>query len=145
MGKREKPPVPMVEKTARGFSPITAYDAELLIADAAGTEYDIIKRTKRSLPQHRLYWLMLNRIVKATGQWPDAEKLHRDIKLTNGYVEKAVNLRTGEVSVTPDSTALDAMKQDEFQIFFDLAVKLLAEKLMFDPLAFLEQSDRRAA
>lgn len=145
MAKRDKPPVPMVEKAARGFIPVTAYDAEVLMADPVGAEYDLIKRTKRSRPQQRLYWLMLNRVVKATSQWPTAEKLHRDIKLTLGYTEPAVNLRTGEVVAIPDSTALDAMTQDEFQAFFDAAVKLLSERLQFDPLAFFERSDRRAA
>ena len=65
MGKREKPPAPMVEKSAHGFMPVTAYDAELLIADPVGTEYDLVKRTRRSWPQLKLYWSMLNRIVKA--------------------------------------------------------------------------------
>lgn len=145
MSKRDKPPAPMVEKAARGFLPITAYDAELLIADAVGTEYDLIKRTKRSTPQNRLYWLMLGRIVRATDAWPSADKLHRDIKLTLGYTEPSVNLRTGEITQTPDSTAFDAMTQDEFQVYFDATVKLLAERLHFDPLAFISASERRAA
>lgn len=145
MGKREKPPAPMVEKSAHGFMPVTAYDAELLIADPVGTEYDLVKRTRRSWPQLKLYWSMLNRIVKATGKWPTAEKLHRDIKLTLGYVEQSVNLRTGETTLTPDSVAFDAMTQDEFQIYFNHAVELLAEKLRFDPLAFIEAGERRRA
>lgn len=145
MAKREKPPVPMVEKSLRGFMPVTAYDAEVLMADAVGTEYDLVKRTRRSWPQLKLYWSMLNRVVKATGSWPNAEKLHRDIKLTLGFVEQSVNLRTGEIAVTPDSVALDSMSQDEFQAFFDDAVRLLTERLRFDPLAFMERSDRRAA
>lgn len=145
MGKREKPPAPMVEKGPRGFIPLTAYDAEVLMADTVGTEYDLVKRTKRSRPQQRLYWLMLGRIVKATGRWPNAEKLHRDIKLTLGYVEESVNLRTGDISISADSTALDSMTQDEFQIYFDQAVKLVVEQMHFDPLAFIERSERRAA
>ena len=75
MMKREKPPVPMVRKERHGYSPVSAYDAELLFSDATGTEYDLVKRTKRSLPQLRLYWAMLGRVVKATGKWPTPEHL----------------------------------------------------------------------
>ena len=34
--------------------------------------------------------------------------------------------------------ALDAMDADQFRVFFDDAVKLIAEQLGFDPLAFME-------
>jgi hypothetical protein len=136
--KREKPPVPMVRKERHGYSPVSAYDAELLFSDAAGTEYDLVKRTKRSLPQLRLYWAMLGRVVKATGKWPTPEHLHEAIKLTLGYCREVANLRTGEVTLVADSAALDAMDADQFRVFFDDAVKLIAEQLGFDPLAFME-------
>jgi len=99
-----------------------------------------VKRSRRSLPQLRLYWTMLHRVVKATGKWPSAEHLHEAIKLTNGYIREVVNLRTGEVSVVADSAALDAMTADEFRVFFDAAVELLSRTLRFDPLAFMERA-----
>lgn len=136
--KREKPPVPMVRKERNGYSPVSAYDAELLFSDAAGTEYDLVKRSKRSLPQLRLYWSMLNRVVKATGKWPTAEHLHEAVKLTLGYCREVANLRTGEVTLVADSAAFDAMDPDQFRVFFDDAAALLADKLGFDPLAFME-------
>jgi hypothetical protein len=136
--KREKPPIPMVVKGARGLSPVAAYDAEVLWSDPLGTEYDVVKRTKRSWPQLKLYWAMLGRVVKATGKWPDPEHLHEAIKLTLGYCREVVNLRTGEVTIVPDSAALDAMDPEEFRAFFDSAAALLAERLGFDPLAFIE-------
>jgi len=139
VSKREKPPAPMVEKAARGLIPVAAYDAELLWADPVGTEYDLVKRTRRSWPQLKLYWSMLNRVVKGAGKWPSAEHLHEAIKLTLGYVREVVNLRTGEVSLVADSAALDAMSPDEFRVFFDSATELLAARLGFDPLAFTEE------
>lgn len=145
MTKREKAPSPMVVKTARGLSPVAAFDAEQLWADPAGTEYDLVKRTKRSWPQLKLYWAMLNRVVKATGKWPSAEHLHEAIKLTLGYCREGVNLRTGDVTLVADSAALDRMDHDQFRQFFDAAQGLIAEQLGFDPLAFIEQPQRRAA
>lgn len=138
MAKREKPPAPMATKTARGFSPVAAYDAELLWADPVGTEYDMVKRTKRSLPQLRLYWSMLHRVVSATGKWPDAEHLHSDLKIVLGYYVRTVNVLTGEVRLEPDSAALDRMTADEFMKFFDAAKAELSRHLRFDPMAFME-------
>ena len=140
MSKRERPPAPVVRKEARGLRPVAAFDAEALWADPVGTEYDLVKRTKRSLPQLRLYWAMLNRVVKATGKWPDAEHLHEALKLTLGYRREVANLRTGKVTLVADSAALDAMDPEQFRAFFDSAVELLAETLGFDPLAFMAEA-----
>lgn len=136
--KREKPPVPMVRKEAHGIRPIAAFDAEVLFSDPTGTEYDLVKRTRRSWPQLKLYWAMLGRVVKATNKWPDAEHLHESIKLTLGYVREVANLTTGEVTMVADSAALDAMDPEQFRAFFDAAQELLAKQLGFDPLAFMD-------
>lgn len=140
MAKREKTPSPIVRKTAKGLSPAAAFYAEMIWDDPIDTEYDLVKRTKRSLPQLRLYWAMLHRVVKATGKWPTAEHLHEAIKLTLGYVREVVDLRTGAVSVVADSAALDAMTHDEFRVFFDAAQELISEQLGFDPLAFMGEA-----
>ncbi len=140
MAKRDKPSAPIVRKTARGLSPAASIDAEQVWADPVGTEYDLVKRTKRSWPQLKLYWSMLNRIVKATGDWPSSVHLSDEIKLTLGYRRVLANLRTGEVHECPDSIALDNMSHDEFMAYFEAAQALLAEKIGFDPLAFLEEA-----
>lgn len=136
--KRNKPPSPIVRKTARGISPVAAYDAETLMSDPLGTEYDLVKRSRRSLPQLRLYWSVLRNVVRATGKWPTEAHLHDDLKLICGYTRNLVNWETGEVSVVVDSIAFDAMNQDEFRAYFDTAMEKLADHLGFDPLAFVE-------
>lgn len=138
--KRDKQPPAIVRKSQRGISPVSAFDAEQVWNDPVGTEYDLVKRTKRSWPQLKLYWSMLNRVVKSTQGWPSAEHLSDEIKLTLGYRRKLVNLRTGEVTDTVDSIALDNMKHDEFIAYFEDAQKLLAERLGFDPLGFMESA-----
>jgi hypothetical protein len=133
---RQKAPAPIIKRTVKGFALIGPYDAELIEADPVGTEYDLVKRSKRSLPQLRLYWQALAGVVRATDQWPSAEHLHEDIKLSLGYVRKSVNLRTCEVVLSVDSAGFDAMSADEFKLFFDKAMQLLAEQCGIDPLAF---------
>lgn len=136
MSKRDKPPAPIVRKTPRGLSPVSGFFADQILADPVGTEYDLVKRSKRSNPQNGLYWSALGEVVRATGLWPTAEHLHDDLKLICGYSRKAVNWDTGEVSTIPDSTAFNAMSADEFRVYFDTAMKKLAEHVGYDPLAF---------
>ena len=138
MTKRDKAPSPIVRKTARGISPAAAFDAEQIMNDSFGTEYDLVKRSRRSLPQLRLYWSVLRNVVNATGKWPTATHLHEELKIICGYTRSVVNWETGEVHQIIDSIAFDAMTADEFRTYFDMAMKKLAEHLGYDPLAFME-------
>lgn len=138
MTKRDKPAPIIVRKTPRGLSPVMAGDAEDLMNFPLNTEFDLVPRTKRSWPQLKLYWSVLGRVVKATQGWPSAEHLSDEIKLTLGYRRQLANLRTGEVTETVDSIALDKMKPEQFREFFDDAMRLLADRLEYDPLAFME-------
>lgn len=139
MTRREKEPAPIVIKTQRGLSPVASFDAEVIYSDQIGQEYDLVKRSKRSNPQLRLYWSMLGRVVQATGKWPSSEHLSDEIKLTLGYVKQVVDLRTGEVTKSVDSIALNAMSSDQFRLYFDQSVELLSDHLGIDPLAFMRE------
>jgi len=134
--KREKPPSPIVRKTARGLSPVHPMDAEAIMGDAAGTEYDLVKRSHRSNPQNRFYWQVLKMVVRATDKWPTSAHLHHELKLVCGYRMTVIDWETGEVSQAVDSTAFDTMTADEFRAYFDRAMEKLAEHIGFDPLAF---------
>lgn len=138
MSVRDKPPAPMVVRTEAGLRPARSWDAEDLSSDPIGTEYELVKVTRRKPKQHRTYWRALNLVVKATNRWPDAEHLHDELKLACGYYRKAANLATGEIMLIPDSTAFDRMDQDQWQGFMDKAMELIAQECGFDPLAWLE-------
>lgn len=140
MPKRDKPPLIQVVKTPRGLSPLTADDAEKLVSVPLGHTFDLTPNTRRSWKQLRTYWKALGLVVRATGKWPSAEALHRDVKFTLGYRELIANLKTGEVSETVDSVALDRMEHADFCTFMDSAMKLLADQVGFDPLAFLDEA-----
>lgn len=143
MAKRDKAPPPIIRRTMKGFALIGAWDAERIQDDAIGQEYDLVKRSKRSNPQLRLYWQALAGAVKATDAWPSAEHLHEDVKFTLGYTRKTINMKTGEMVLSVDSVGFDAMDADQFRVFFDKAMALLAEHTGVDPLFFY--GDRRAA
>ena len=140
MSKRDKQPPAIVSKTKQGIRPVSAFDLDCIMSDPIGTEYDLVKRSGRSLKHLRTYWKMLSTVVSATGAWPTKEHLSDEIKLTLGYRRQLADLRTGEVTTSVDSIAFDKMTHDEFVAYFNSAHKLLIEKLDFDPLAFLEEA-----
>lgn len=140
MAKKEKPPHIEAIMTARGLRAHTPSDAEMMVSLPIGKVFEIVPASKRSIPQLKTYWKALGLVVKVTGKWPSAEKLHRDIKMTLGYREQAVNLRTGEITLVPDSIALDKMDHAEFCTFMDQAMELLSDHVGFDPLSFLQEA-----
>lgn len=143
--KRDKQPAPIFQKVYGGrVIPATAADDEIVDADPIGTEYDLVRRTKRSWPQLRLYWMVLNGVVKAHGGWPNAEKLHTDLKWCLGYTERTINPFTGEERIEVDSAALDKMDEPTFCAFMDQAMEFLSDKLGFDPFDALPKKKAAA-
>jgi hypothetical protein len=79
---------------------------------------------------------MLTNVVKATGgePYPTGEVLHEALKMALGYV-RFIRHIDGRMTAIPDSTAFASMDQAQFREYFDAAVKTLAERFGFDPLA----------
>lgn len=140
---RETPPI-YIRRTARGIEAASQYDADLLAAKIQiGGEVEIsLKKARRSLPQLRLYWKMLARVVTATGRFPTPEHLHDELKMHMGYSERRTSF-DGRIYYRADSAAFEKMDGAEFKVFFDRAVEVLAGEFGFDPLAFYDE--RKAA
>lgn len=139
MSAKDKPPSPMLVKTEKGIRPARAWDAEAILADPVGTEYEAVRVSKRKPRQHRTYWKALSLVVKATDKWATAIHLHDELKVACGYYRVATNLSTGAQMIMPDSTAWDKMDQADFGQYFDKAMGVLSEAVGFDVLAFLEE------
>lgn len=139
--KRERPSI-IVRRTRRGLAPVSAFDEERLHGMALNTECEVKPLTKRSLPQLKLYWSILSRVVAATQIAPTAGHLHDILKVELGYCTP-VRLLDGRTMLWPDSVALDAMLPETFRKYFDDAMMLIAERCGFDPL--LEFSEGAAA
>ena len=137
MTRREKSPAPIVRKLGEMLSPVSQYDAGEIDRLPNGTEFDLIPRTKRSLPQHRTYWKALTLAVEASGRWPSREALHDALKINAGLTRAILNLRGEVIGMQADSTALDAMGQAEFSEFFEKSMAALSAALGFDPLEWM--------
>jgi hypothetical protein len=139
MGKDKAPP-PIVTLTANGLRPLDALDAQEIMGDPVGTQYDLVKHTKRRWKQLRTYWKALHLVVQNDDRWPTAEHLHDDLKHSCGYVRQVLNFETGELGTVVDSIAFDKMTQPEFQEYMNLAMSKLASAINYDPLQFLDDA-----
>jgi len=138
---KEEAPI-VLRRTRHGLEALDQIDAELLDTISLGSDVEVILRKRRSGPQQRLYWRVLGNVVRATDRWPTSQHLHDEIKFALGYVEKRVSF-TGAIYYRADSTAFQKMDGQEFKVYFDRAMKLIAEHCGFDPLA--EYVERKAA
>jgi hypothetical protein len=116
---------------------VSAMDQELLTSYGEGVDLEVNISRKRSLPQLRLYWSILGKVVEATDAYPTAEHLHDAIKLELGYV-RPIRKIDGSLRFLPDSVALHEMEQPDFQVYFDRAMQLIAQTFGFDPLKDME-------
>lgn len=133
---------PILRKGEKGLSAVSAFDAEQLAAFPVGTEFDLKPRTKRSLPQQRLYWGMLAKVREATwlgDRYPTSEHLHDELLRDLGFVTLTYTL-DGAPRVVRDSTAFDAMKGDEFKGYLDRALDRLARITGVDPLTLTTEA-----
>jgi hypothetical protein len=134
----------MMRRVTGGLAPCHSYDAERLDGYGLGVDLEVSIRQRRSLPQQRLYWVTLQEVVNATGDYPSAEALHEALKLALGCV-RLMKRWDGEILTVPDSTAFAAMDGAAFKDFFDRAMAAIAERYGFDPLAEFTQPKECAA
>lgn len=129
----------MMRRTPRGLSPVAAFDAERLDRYAIGADLEVSIKQRRSLPQQRLYWAVLGRVVENVDGWPTSDHLHDAIKLHLGYTQKLKTV-DGRVIWMADSTAFASMDGAEFKIFMDRAFDLISTDILpgVDPLTLLE-------
>jgi hypothetical protein len=142
--KRDIERAPLImTRTRNGLSPVSAFEAELLERYAIGAELEILVKQKRSLPELRLYWKMLNHVNEATEAYPTAEHMHEALKLHLGYTT-TIRLLDGSEALMADSCAFAAMDREAFKTYFRQAKQALAERLHIEPLSFMEERERAA-
>jgi hypothetical protein len=98
----------------------------------------------RSAQQAALYWSVLEHVVDATGRWSTPEELHNALKVATGHID-IVRLIDGRMVKIPQSTAFDAMSQDEAQHYYDAAFRIIAEDIGLSIEDLLANTIERAA
>lgn len=90
MAKRSKDrEVIRMVKTLSGLSPCTPYDAERLAQYGFGREVDVTIWQERSVPHHRLYWVLLgNLVANSEGKYLQSTDMHAALKIALGLTTK---------------------------------------------------------
>lgn len=138
MKSRSKKPILQVVMRDGVLHPVTRYDAEILETYTTNQLFDIQAVSERSPQHHKLYWSVLNNVVKSTKRWATSAHLHDDLKMLCGYYRTVINQANGGVYYVPDSIAFDKMDQSEFSEFFENAMEKLATAIGYDPMEALQ-------
>jgi hypothetical protein len=107
------------------------FEAEQLLQNTkAGTDLDFTLNKGRSPRQLRLYWSLLGKCVEATDglPYPTKTRAHKSMLMALGYVELVWDVIAQDFVPVPMSVAMHEMPQDEFQIYFDRAQRLVFEQ-----------------
>lgn len=83
----------------------------------------------RSLPQLRLYWPWLRKIIENSPHLVSERALHNMLLLGCGVVETMIDM-DGNTLVIPSSISFDAMSQEEFDRYFERAQQIVSEKIL---------------
>lgn len=125
----EKPSIMAVRRGdfLQAYAPL---DSELIRALPANKPLKVaVTQPRRSSPQNRLYWSLLNLIAANLDQDVTPETLHEWFKLRLGVTHE-IRLRSGEVQTVTASTAFDAMPHAEFTAYMTGVKKLVLEHLI---------------
>jgi len=98
----------------------------------------------RSVPHNNLYWAVLRLVVDNNPIFILPERLHKLLLTACGVVEPFVDL-DGNMSLIPSSAAFEAMKKDDFDVYFEAALQVICEKIMpgMDPKHLVLEAKRR--
>jgi hypothetical protein len=117
-----------------GFSspvlvPHAPYDVEMLERFPEGVPLRIQLAQPRSGPRHRLYRVALRIVVDNTDKFSTEDALHKSLLLACNVTEPVVTM-AGEFIYFPSSTAFDAMPEEEFKVYFDTAMEIIASAVI---------------
>lgn len=150
--RKERAPLLMV-RVGFDLKPLDGLAAAHMERLPAGKPLRVEAKQPRSVPQNRLYWSLLEKVVEnlpLEAAAITAEDLHRWIKRRLGY---GGEVRVGRAMIeTEGSTAFDNMTQPEFRRYFDAAKNLLCNEVIpglnaptLEREAALMLADREAA
>lgn len=123
------------------LSPADVHAEEFLRSLPIGKEIIIDHRKVRSPEFHRWFFAMLNKVVVATGRWPDVTQALEAVKLAVGHVEYIRKVASDELYERTKSIAVGSLKADHFKRFVNRTLDVLAF-IGVDGEKLMEETDR---
>lgn len=94
--------------------------------------------TPRHLKHHRKLFALLQLIAENSEVYDSAEKALVAVKLCTGYADPLIHPETGEVLMLPRSISFESMGQEDFDAFYDAALKAICAHIV----PHLREADR---
>lgn len=111
----------------------------------ADAEFFATFRVPRNLRHHKLFFLLLQKVVDAVDWLDNTEQALLYLKIATGAVNTMVHKDTGQVFYIPQSIDFSAMDQTTFRRFFDRAVYVFTSKWGVDNDLLLDEIDEMLA
>jgi len=121
-------PAPIGSPTPYALIPMNGHGAEMLAKVPLGEMVAITIKRGRSLPQHNLFWSILEHVAKAT-EWETKERLLVALKVWLGRYD-LMQLPNGKTVPVPQSISFDKMGGDEFTRFMDESIRVICEEVI---------------
>jgi hypothetical protein len=114
---------------AGGLYPADKASADLLAKYRDGEMVRVKGMNRPRNPRHHsLYWVLLDTVWQNQETFPTVEQLHRAMKIATAlYDEYEIG---GKTVISLRSTDFTAMKQDEFNQYYDRVVRLICERVI---------------
>lgn len=120
----------MADWDGEALWPHANYDLEQITSRLKkGTSVRLQFAQPRSLPRHRLYWVLLRQVVKNNEFFATEEDLHKTLLVGCGVTEPMLTV-DGDIVLLPSSTAFDAMEEDRFKAYFDAMLLIIRTKIL---------------
>lgn len=108
--------------------PVDQKAADMIAKLPLGEDAVVTIKRDRSLPQHRLFWSVLQHVAHAS-KWENPDRLLIALKIRLGRYD-LMQLPNGKVVPVPQSISFAAMSQDGFQEFMDASIRVICEEVV---------------
>jgi hypothetical protein len=116
--KTDRERIPLVlRRTERGLEPRSRQAADLLAQYAVHSDVEVTVRKRRSLPQLRLYWAMLQKRGRGNRRLADGRTSARCAQAGPGLHNPREDM-DGTLVLIPDSTQWAGWTRQQFRAFF---------------------------
>lgn len=119
----------LFKRQGNALVPHAPYDHEILSMFPEGVPLRASFAQPRSLPRHRLYWVVLRLVIKNSNYFATVEGLHKTLLTACGVTEPLITLE-GEIVLIPSSIAFEKMEESEFKEYFDAALDAISTRVI---------------
>ena len=108
------------------LQPATRFDEEAMSDLPIKTAITVSISKTPSTKMRAWYRALLTKVTEATGAWPTPDQAHRQLLVRCGFMESMVISQSGDIRVTPESTA--DWDRFRWQAYLDVLIQVLVEE-----------------